>query len=257
LLYQSYFKEACSGQPLFLHTFYTYAPNDVTWHESLGKLAVISPNVLTLLNTDGSSISNIVAAGAYAGITYVKGREDCFYLGQLYPSAIKEFNITTKQVTRTFPILLAGANATLGLESLTFVPDDSTGHFWVGSSVDGSINIYKINVWESSPNITYISNFTPLPNITNLLALSYEHNSDLIYGIGGQWLFSVTSKGMPVNTFILGLKNPNGVAVVGDDIFISSSDWTNVWKFPFSPSSGISSGDCTPKVDDIQQSWKI
>jgi len=259
IVYKLYFSNSCTGISLLGLSFVTYSPTSLVWNSGLGKLLSVQNDVLTMLDVNELTTKDFMAPGNHYGLTMTPNSEDLIYLGNKYPASIDEFSISQGRLLRRFPLWIPGANNSVGISGIAFIPQESNpegGSFWVGSSVDGSVYVYNLplrtNTSSIQANIT--GSFYLLPGMTDLKSLSYHADTNLVYGIMGQWLFKInpfnSSTLIPIT--LLGFPDPTGLAIVGSgsgmEIYISCGKCSNIWKFPFSDGNGISSGRCYPET---------
>jgi len=256
LAYEMYFVNACTGTPMLDTNFVQYSPTGISYHKGKEKVLMIQTDTFTLLDPNSFETVNYMAPGNHTGIVVTPRSDDLVYIANMYPCSIDEYSISTGEMSRRFPIWIPNSNSLAGISGLAFVPDSSNpngGQFWVASGVDGNVYTYDlplVNKNETAGNFT--GNFAPMPGMTNLKALFYHAESHLVYGINGQWLFSMlpsmNAKGSGLT--LLGFPDPTGVAVVGQDSdirgFVSCGQCSDVWHFNFSPYNGITSGKCYP-----------
>ncbi len=158
------------------------------WHTRLDKLLVVGDEgTLVVMSADGSSVTEYTIGGDLEGVTIADADSDFVYVGVENPDAIKEFNLSTGLVTRTFTLtayMVGPDNA--GLEALTFVPDAASaegGSFYAGHQNEGTIYIFSLPIATSatSTTVTYVSDFTPTSSRTDIAGLHYDADADRLY----------------------------------------------------------------------------
>jgi hypothetical protein len=169
-----------------------YEPSGALWHSRLNKLFTVWDNgMVSMMDYDGTNITNWSLSGDLEAIAVADPATDFVYAGEeRYPGdGIKEFNITTGQMTRYFDLTpwMQGPDND-GLEALTFVPDSMNpegGLFYAGLQLNSNIYIFQlpINSSATDTHVTYIGMFNPVGGRSNLSGLDYDPQSGIMYAI--------------------------------------------------------------------------
>ena len=156
-----------------------------------------------------------------------------------YPETIKEFNVSTGVVTRSFDLSgTMGGSSSSGLEALTFVPDESSsegGYFYAGHQGEGAIYVFELPIESSSSSTTvsFIDSFKPDTSKTrDISGLHYEASNELLYVVYDQYnaiLELEIDDSYPDNSYVdswtLYGDNQEGIAVGPNcELFISEDD---------------------------------
>ena len=112
---------------------------------------------------DGSGLSFWPIAADLEGLCVANPASDYLYVGTEQPNQVKEFQISTGTVTRTFDLnpWMTGA-AGQGLEALTFVPDSGNaegGTFYAGLQEDGTIYRFSLPIVTSATKSRRVRTF--------------------------------------------------------------------------------------------------
>ncbi|MBN2621626.1 T9SS type A sorting domain-containing protein, partial [candidate division WOR-3 bacterium] len=116
---------------------------------------------------------------------------DFVYVGEerIPGDGIKEFNISTGQLTRYFNLTpwMQGPDND-GLESLTFVPDSTNpegGLFYAGLQLNSNIYVFQLPIKSSATDthVTCIGMFNPVGGRSNLSGLDFDPQSGIMYAI--------------------------------------------------------------------------
>jgi hypothetical protein len=98
-------------------------PSGLVWQYRLGKLLMVSDQGRLLkLDGDGSDVEVLVVPGDLEGVCVADQSSNLAYVAVENPEFIKEIDIRTGHVTRSF-VLPIDLPPNQGLEALTFVPD--------------------------------------------------------------------------------------------------------------------------------------
>ena len=170
-----------------------YEPSGALWHTQLNKFFTVWDNgVVSMMEYDGTNITNWNVAGDLEGICVADPNSDFVYVGLERPDdGIAEFNITAGNVTRFFNLTswMQSVDPNLGLEALTFVPDTVNpegGYFYAGLQETGTIYVFELPIMSSSTDttVTFIDSIhTGLPFISGL---DYNTEYGLLYAM---WRF--------------------------------------------------------------------
>ena len=170
-----------------------FEPSGIVWHERLNQLFLVSDSgILTRMNLDGSDVTNWSLPGDLEAVTVTDPASDFVYVGVEHVAAIKEVNINTGLVTRTFTLPSGIYSETnQGLEALTFVPDSSSvegGYFWVGIQQTGMIHVYEVPLLSTTGDITITDSqqivaWAPLPGVTDISDLYYDGVHQKIFAL--------------------------------------------------------------------------
>ena len=158
-----------------------YECSGALWHTGLDKLFTVHDGgTVSYMNANGSGVNNWIIGGDLEGISVADPSSDFIYVGVEHPDSIREFNITTGAVSRTFDLTtwMTGASNS-GLEALTFVPDAGDpegGLFYAGLQSDGKIYSFRLPIKSSasSTTVTHVSTITPVAGRTDISGLHYD-----------------------------------------------------------------------------------
>lgn len=218
-----------------------YEPSGADWHERLNKLFIVNDGgTVSMMNEDGTGITNWAVAGDLEGITVADSTSDFVYIGDEHPDAIKEFNISTGTVTRTFDLTpwMTG-NSNLGLEALTFVADESHpegGLFYAGHQQEGKIYVFDLPI-KSSPTstiVTYQTTLTPVVGRVDLAGLEYDPTQDIVYAMydSANKLVAMTPDGTVLAEQDLPQTDQEGFTRSSScDVFMAQDTAKKVWHY--------------------------
>ena len=206
-----------------------YEPSGIVWHSRLQRLFLVSDSgVVSSMNVDGTGVSNWYPGGDIEGITIAQPQSNFIYLGIENPDSIREFNITTGLVTRTFTLTswMTGASNS-GLEALTFVPNSSDpegGLFYAGLQATGQIFVFQLPILSSttSTTVTHIQTIPARNGITDLSGMHYETSQDVLYAIydGANLLRAMETDGTLIEEWNLPNINQEGITLKGIELYI-------------------------------------
>lgn len=224
-----------------------YEPSGACWHSGRNKLFLVHDGgTVSSMNANGSAIQNWNVGGDLEGICVADPASNFVYLGIEDPDSIREFNLITGQVTRSFdltPWMSGSGNA--GLEALTFVPnvaDPEGGLFYAGLQSDGSIHIFRLPIRSSSTStsVVRVGGVTPAPGRSDISGLDYDAAQDTLYAIwdGPNKIRALRPDGGFLNEWDLPGNDQEGIALLGCDLFIAEDVGKEVWRY-----SSFSNGD--------------
>jgi hypothetical protein len=220
-----------------------YEPSGAVWHTGLSKLLLVSDGgLVSMMNPDGTSVNNWSVAGDLEAISVTDPSSPFVYVGVEKPDSILELNINTGIVTRTFdltPWMSGPANR--GLEALTFLPDPGDpegGLFYAGLQDDGKIYSFRLSISSSTTatTVTHLETITPVPGRTDLSGLHYDSNNEVLYAIfdDSDLLRAMQADGTFLEEWDLAGNDQEGVALLGDTLFIAEDVGGEVWRYsPF------------------------
>ena len=167
-----------------------YETSGLAWHQGLEKIfAVSDEGIVSMMNRDGTDLVHWNIGGDLEAITVADHTSNFVYIGVENPDSVYEFDVSSGQVTRTFNLTnwMTGPN-NLGLEALTFVPDDSHqegGVFYAGLQSTGEIFRFVLSIKSSSTvsSVTFINTLVIEGSHTDLADLSYDPSSDRILAL--------------------------------------------------------------------------
>jgi uncharacterized protein YjiK len=226
-----------------------YEPSDLLWHPRLQRLFSVSdgsasvPARVFSLTDAGTGLQYWEVAGDLEGLTVANPATNFLYVGTEQPNQIKEFNLTTGLVTRTFDLdpWMTGSSGN-GLEALTFVTEAGNpegGVFYAGLQDGGVIYRFSLPIVSSptSTAVTFLDSFTPVPGRSDLSGLDYEVGTGVLYAIydGPNYLRAMTPSGGLLREWDLPGSNQEGVALRSNDLFIAEDSGDIVRYRPFAP----------------------
>ena len=168
-----------------------YECSGAVWHTGLDKLFTVDDGgMVSSMNAYGADVQNWSLPGDLEGICIAEPGSDFIYVGVEHPDSIKEFNLTTGLVSRTFDLTtwMTGLPNNSGLEALTFVPDAGDpegGLFYAGLQRNGKIYSFRLPI-ASSPSstaVTHVSTITPVVGRTDLSGLHYDVDNQVLYAL--------------------------------------------------------------------------
>ncbi|MCE9548235.1 MAG: esterase-like activity of phytase family protein [Planctomycetia bacterium] len=220
-----------------------YETSGIVWHPRLKKFFVISDSgTVTSMLADGTSMVHLKVGGDLEGITVARPQSNFVYLGIEHPDSIRELNIVTGKVTRTFDLTawMKGADNS-GLEALTFVPDVSNkegGLFYAGLQADGSILVFQLPIASSktSTAVKHVRTIPPLKGVSDISDMHYEASQSVLYAIydGANLLRAMKPDGTLIQEWKLPGKDQEGITLKDGDLYIGE-DYHNggdVIKYP-------------------------
>ncbi len=230
-----------------------YEPSGAIWHKQLNKFFTVWDNgMVSMMDYDGTNITNWSVSGDLEGICVHDPNSDFIYVGLERPDdGIKEFNVTTGQVTRFFDLTpwMQSVDPNLGLEALTFVPDSSSserGYFYAGLQETGTIYIFELPIISSSTDttVTFIDSIhNGLPGISGL---HYKIEQGLLYAMWsyGHQLRVMLLDGTIVVAWDLPGDSQEGVALweglsPGQGQIFVAEDAGEVWRYDFNSACTI------------------
>ena len=221
--------EAITGVPVGGNLPSGYEPSGIVWHSRLQRLFLVSDGgVVSSMNADGTGVNNWSPGGDIEGIAIARPQSNFVYLGIENPDGIREFNITTGLVRRTFTLTswMTGPSNS-GLEALTFVPDSSDpegGLFYAGLQATGQIFVFRLPILSSttSTTVTHIQTIPARNGITDLSGMHYETSQDVLYAIhdGANLLRAMETDGTLIEEWNLPDINQEGITLRGIDLYI-------------------------------------
>ena len=142
-----------------------------------------------MMNRDGTDLVHWNLGGDLEAITVADHTTNFVYIGVENPDSVIEFDVSSGQITRTFSLTNWMTGPTnLGLEALTFVPDDSHqegGVFYAGLQSTGEVFLFILSIKSSSTlsSVTFIDTLVIEGSQTDLADLSYDPSSDRILAL--------------------------------------------------------------------------
>lgn len=219
-----------------------YEPSGAVWHSGLDKLFIVDDEgTVSTIDSNGENITNWTLGGDLEGITVADMESDFIYIGVENPDSIKEFNVATGQVTRTFTLTtwMTGAY-NQGLEALTFVADETNsegGYFYAGHQGEGKIYVFNLPIVSSatSTTVTYVQTITPVSGWSDISGLDYDKENKKVYVIYDSYntLLSMKTDGTLVDTWSLPGNDQEGIALGAQcEWYVTEDDTSHdVWKY--------------------------
>jgi hypothetical protein len=170
-----------------------YEPSGVAWHSRLERFLVVSDGgVLSQVNFDGTGYAAIKSGlGNLEGIAIANPASDLIYLaleGGSSGDTIKEFNLVSKNFTRTFSLTgnFSPHTDNAGVEALEFVRDLTTtegGWFLAGRQQDGQVFVYSLPIQSSNSStaVTAVGSFAS--GISDIAGLHYDDTQGVLYAL--------------------------------------------------------------------------
>jgi len=221
-----------------------YEPSGAVWHSGRNKLFLVHDGgTVSAMNADGTGIQNWNVGGDLEGICVADPASNFVYLGIEDPDSIREFNLVTGQVVRSFdltPWMSGSGNA--GLEALEFVPeaaDPEGGLFYAGLQSDGSVHVFRLPIHSSatSTNVVQVNVFTPVPGRSDISGLDFDAANDTLYAIwdGPNKIRAMRPDGTSLGEWDLPGNDQEGVALVGCDLIIAEDVGKEVRRYSTFP----------------------
>ncbi|MCY2928637.1 MAG: esterase-like activity of phytase family protein [Planctomycetota bacterium] len=206
-----------------------YETSGVVWHSRVQKLFLVSDGgTVSSMNADGTGVTNWSVGGDLEGITVARPQSDLVYLGVEHPDSIREFNIATGQVTRTFDLTpwMTGPDNS-GLEALTFVPDAGNpegGLFYAGLQATGQIFAFQLPILSSTTStaVTHVRTIPALDGVSDISDMYYQAGQGVLYAIydTANLLRAMTPDGTLVKEWSIPGSDQEGLALQGSDLYI-------------------------------------
>lgn len=224
-----------------------YEPSGAVWHTQQNKLFTIWDNgMVSMMDYDGTNITSWSVSGDLEGICVPDPSSDFIYVGLERPEdGIKEFNITTGQVTRFFDLTpwMQSVDPNLGLEALTFIPDTSSiegGYFYAGLQETGTIYIFELPILSSSTDSTVTFIDSMHNGLAGISGLHYNQEHGLLYAMwsNGHQLRVMLPNGTILVTWDLPGDSQEGIALweglaPGEGQIFVAEDAGEVWRYDF------------------------
>jgi len=166
-----------------------YEPSGAVWHPRLNRLFVVGDGgQISMMNADGTDVSTWTVGGDLEGICIADPDSDFVYVGVEGEQRVKEFNLVSHAVTRTFGFGAMGTSQGSGLEALTFVSDPNHpegGVFCAGLQADGKIYVFNVPLKSASDGLvaTHLGTLTPVAGRTDISGLHFDPETRLLYAI--------------------------------------------------------------------------
>jgi len=206
-----------------------YETSGISWHSGVGKLFLVSDGgTVSSMGLDGTGLTHWSVGGDLEGITVARPQSDFVYLGVENPDSIREFNLATSRVTRTFSLTawMTGPSNS-GLEALTFVPDAANpegGLFYTGLQADGRIFVFQLPIVSSTTStaVTHVSTIPALNGVNDISDLYYNADQGVLYAIydSANMLRAMEPDGTLIKEWRLPGSNQEGVTLKGRDLYI-------------------------------------
>ena len=206
-----------------------YETSGIVWHSRVQKLFLVSDGgTVSSMSANGTGLTHWSVGGDLEGVTVANPQSDFVYLGVENPDSIREFNIATGQVTRTFTLTgwMTGPNNS-GLEALTFVPDVSNpegGLFYAGLQTDGRIFAFQLPILSSatSTTVTHVRTIPALNGVSDISDMNYQVSQGVLYAIYDSFnlLRAMDPDGTLIKEWNLPGSNQEGLTLEGKELYI-------------------------------------
>ncbi len=247
-----------------------YECSGALWHTGLDKLFTVDDDgMVSSMDADGTDVVNWSLPGDLEGICVADPGSDFVYVGVENPDSIREFNITTGAVSRTFDLTtwMNGEPDNSGLEALTFVPDAGDpegGLFYAGLQRDGKIYSFRLELSNpSTTTVTPVSIITPVAGRTDISGLHYDVDKEVLYAVFDSWdkLRAMKADGTFLAEWELPRDNQEGVTMAGNHLYIaedygSSGDIVDYSPFTPIPEPGTLSLLCVSVLGLLTYTWR-
>jgi len=180
------------------------------------------------MSANGTGVTNWSVGGDLEGVTVARPQSDFIYLGIEHPDSIREFNIATGQVTRTFSLTgwMAGPDNS-GLEALTFVPDAGNpegGLFYAGLQADGRIFVFQLPILSSTTStaVTHVRTIPALNGVSDISDMNYQASQGVLYAIydSANLLRAMNPDGTLIKEWNLPGNDQEGLTLEGNALYI-------------------------------------
>jgi len=226
-----------------------YETSGIVWHSRVQKLFLVSDGgTVSSMSANGTGVTNWSVGGDLEGITVARPQSDFVYLGIENPDSIREFNIATGQVTRTFNLTgwMTSSNDNSGLEALTFVPDPGNpegGLFYAGLQATGQIFVFQLPIVSSTTStaVTHIRTIPAINGMNNISDMHYEASQGVLYAIydPAKLLLAMKPDGTLTKEWNLPGNDQEGLALKGTDLYIGEDYGNGGDVFRYSPFVGV------------------
>jgi len=240
----------------------SYEPSGGAWHRRLNKFFTVSDSgIVSAMNANGTGITNWSVPGDLEGVAVADPASNFIYIGVEQPDSIREFNIVTGQVTRTFLLTtwMQGPDNS-GLEALEFIPDPAHpegGIFYAGLQDDGRIYRFSLPIRSSatSTTVTFLGTITPVAGRVDIAGLDYDREREILYAVfdDSNNLRAMHPDGSLIGEWVLPGNDQEGIAIHDCELFVAE-DSGKVWRYPFPGDmrdvDGDGSTNCFDSDDD-------
>jgi len=238
----------------------SYEPSGIVWHTRLARLFLVSDGgTVTASTADGDILSNWSVPGDLEGVCVADPSGDVIFLGVENPDSVREFDVSTGQVLRTFDLTatMQGPDNS-GLEALTFVPDPAHpegGVFYAGLQSDGRIYVFNLPIRSSASStvVTLVNTITPVSGRTAISGLHYDRETGVLYAIfdGPNRVVAMDPDGTMIADWELPGNDQEGVTLKDCELFVAEDVGPEVWRYGFPATSEDDDGDGVPTCDDL------
>jgi len=229
-----------------------FEPSGAVWHTVRNSLFVVNDEgYLFEFDLIGDSIIeqyNLRIPGSpkdYEGVTVADPDSHFIYLGLEQPlDSIKEFNVNTQQVTRTFDLsswmIDHTSDKNIGLEALTFVPDESSpegGYFYAGHQHEGIVYIFElpIKTSSSSESVNLIGTLSaPVIGRDRVQGLHYDQNSQVLFVLDnmGNKIRAMQLDGIELGAYTVTGVWQEGITLAGCGLIMADDKTGLIRKYP-------------------------
>lgn len=143
----AYFAPNDPGVNIGTHLDAGFEPSGIVWHSRLQSFFVVWDNGgVAQIDANGTVLSPTVwVGGDLEGITIIDEQTNFIYLLVEYPQQMKEYDISTRQLTgRSWNLNGMPGDAANGAEALSY--NSSRNEFYVGAQLDGQMYVYNIDM---------------------------------------------------------------------------------------------------------------
>ena len=237
-----------------------YEPSAGAWHPRLERVFLVHDGgTLTRMDRNGADMRHWSIGGDLEGVAIADPATDLVYVGIEHPDGIKEFDLASGTVKRTFNLTpwMVGADNS-GLEALVFVPDPAHpegGVFFAGHQGEGKIYVFRLPIRSSSTSTTVTLERTigPFSGRGDLSGLDWDWQDKIVYAIwdGGNVLARLSPAGTLIDEFQLPGNDQEGIAVRPCEIFVMEDVGKEVWRYGFPTTSADGDIDGVGDCDDL------
>lgn len=222
------------GTPIGFGLPAAFQASAVTWHPRVGRLfAVGDEGTIATLEANGTLVESSAIGGDLEALALANPDSEFVYVGVEHPDSILEWNVVTRQVTRTFLLTpwMTSLNENQGLEGLTFLPDASDvegGTFLAGLQADGKLYRFRLPIATSATNtsVEFLGSWTPIPGRIDLRSVEYDRATDRLYLAWVEFdrISQHDRNGVLLAEWELPGTKPEGIAVRGCELFVAEDN---------------------------------
>lgn len=212
----------------------TFQASAVAWHSRMGRLYMASDEgTLGSMEANGSLVTTWPVGGDLEALAIADPASEFLYVGVEHPDAVREWNLVTHQVTRTFDLTpwMQSISDNQGLEGLAFVPDAADpegGTFLAGMQSDGKLYRFRLPIRSSATStaVEFLGAFAPIPGRIDLRSVEYDAVSDVVYlaWVDFDRVSRIARDGTLLAEWELPGTKPEGLSLRGCELFVAEDN---------------------------------